>query len=312
MASILTLTLNPTIDVSTSVGRLEPIRKLRCGPALRQPGGGGINVARVVRRLGSDVVAVYPAGGLIGALLRKLTDAEGVQSRTVAIAEESREDFTVSEEASGEQYRFVLPGPQLSEQEWRSCLNQVSSFEAPLAFIVASGSLPPGVPPDFFSVLADIARTTGAKLVIDGTKPVLQAALRKGVHLIKPNLRELRDLMDEPLECKSDWIDACRRLVAAGGAEFVALTLAERGALLVGREEAWFAAGLPVKLVSAVGAGDSFLGAFVWALSNGQVPREALRHAIAAGSAALLTPATDLCSADDVERLLGQVVVEPI
>jgi 6-phosphofructokinase 2 len=312
MASILTLTLNPAIDVSTSVERLEPVHKLRCGPVRRDPGGGGINVARVVRRLGSDVIAVYPEGGLIGALLRKLTDAEGVQSRTVATAEETREDFTVLDHASGEQFRFVLPGPHVSEPEWRSCLHQVSSLEAPVSFIVASGSLPPGVPPDVFSVLADLAQERGAKLVVDGTKPVLQAALKRGVHLIKPSLREMRDLMDEPLASKSEWVDACRRLVAAGGAEFVALTLGEGGALLVGREEAWFAPGLPVKLVSAVGAGDSFLGAFVWALNGGHTHHEALRHAIAAGSAALLRPATDLCRKEDVERLLPSVTIEPV
>jgi 6-phosphofructokinase 2 len=311
MASILTLTLNPTIDVSTSVARLEPIHKLRCGPVRRDPGGGGINVARVVRRLGSDVVAVYPTGGLIGALLRKLTDAEGVQSRTVVIAEETREDFTIFDEAGGEQYRFVLPGPQLSEAEWRSCLQTITALDGELAFIVASGSLPPGVPADFFGVLADIAKKKGAKLVIDSTKPVLQAALQKGVHLIKPNLREMRDLMDTPLATKAEWIDACRQLIASGGAEFVALTIAEGGALLVGRDEAWMAEGLPVKLVSAVGAGDSFLGAYVWALSNGHPPREALRHGVAAGSAALLTPATELCLKEDVERLLPQVKVEP-
>jgi len=312
MASILTLTLNPTIDVSTSVARLEPIHKLRCGPVRRDPGGGGINVARVVRRLGSDVVAVYPAGGMIGALLRKLTDMEGVQSQTVTIAEETREDFTIVEEASGQQYRFVLPGPQLSEAEWRSCLQTITALDGGLSFIVASGSLPTGVPPDFFGVLAGIAKEKGAKLIVDSTKPVLQAALKKGVHLIKPNLREMRDLMDAPLASKAEWIDACRRLIAAGGVEFVALTLAEGGALLVGRDEAWMAEGLPVKLVSAVGAGDSFLGAYVWALSSGHAPRDALRHAIAAGSAALLTPATDLCRKDDFERLLPQVKVEPV
>jgi 6-phosphofructokinase 2 len=312
MASILTLTLNPTIDVSTSVERLAPIHKLRCGPVRRDPGGGGINVARVVRRLGSDVAAVYPTGGLIGALLRKLTDAEGVQSHTVPIAEETREDFTVFEEAGAQQYRFVLPGPCLSEAEWRACLEAVTCFDASLEFIVASGSLPPGVPPDFFGVLADTAKAKGAKLVVDSTKPVLQAALTKGVHLIKPNLREMRDLMDAPLASKAEWIEACRRLVAAGGVQFVALTVAEQGALLVGRDEAWFAEGLPVKVASAVGAGDSFLGAVVWALSRGHGAGEALRHGVAAGSAALLSPATDLCHKEDVERLLSDVKIAAV
>ena len=312
MASILTLTLNPTIDVSTSVERLTPVHKLRCGPARRDPGGGGVNVARVIHRLGGDVVAVYPAGGLIGALLHKLADDEGVQSRAVPIAEETREDFTVAEETSGQQYRFVLPGPRLNESEWRACLDAVLSFEGGRPqFIVASGSLPPGVPAEFFRALARAAREKSAKLVVDSTKPVLKAALEEGIHLIKPNLRELRDLMDERLVSKEEWIGASRRLIAANGVERVALTLGERGALLVTRDEAWFAEGLPVKPVSSVGAGDSFLGAMVWALNSSHSLPEALRYGIAAGSAAVLAPGTGLCSKDDVKRLLAEVKVEP-
>lgn len=312
MASILTLTLNPTIDVSTSVERLLPVHKLRCGPARRDPGGGGINVARVIHRLGGDVAAVYPAGGLIGALLRKLTDQEGVPNRTVPIIEETREDFTVLEEVSGQQYRFVLPGPRLSEPEWRGCLDAVLSFEGHPQFIVASGSLPPGVPAEFFRTLTRAATQRGAKLVVDSTKPVLRAALEEGVHLIKPNLRELRELVDEPLASRKEWLDASRRLIAAHGVEHIALTLGERGALLVTRDEAWYAEGVPVKPVSSVGAGDSFLGAMVWALSSGHGLPESLRYGVAAGSATVLTPGTGLCRRDDVERLLTDVKVEAV
>jgi 6-phosphofructokinase 2 len=312
MARILTLTLNPTIDVSTAVDEMVPVHKMRCGAVRRDPGGGGINVARVVRRLGSDVVATYPTGGLIGALLRKLTDEEGVQSRTVPIAQETRENFTVLDQETGEQFRFVLPGPELSEAEWRACLEAARCTDGTVAYIVASGSLPPGVPSDVFGVLAEIAQSCGARLVVDTTKPGLQAALKRGVHMIKPNLREMRDLMDEPMQTPADWIAAGRRLVAAGGVEFVALTVAEHGALLIGGDGAWHAKGLSVELVSAVGAGDSFLGAVVWALDQGHAPHEALRHGVAAGSAALLTPATGLCRKEDVERLLGEVEVTPL
>jgi 6-phosphofructokinase 2 len=312
MAGILTLTLNPAIDVSTSVGEVVPVHKLRCGTVRRDPGGGGINVARVVRRLGSDVVAVYPVGGLIGALLRTLTDAEGVQSRTVPIAQETRENFTVLCGASRQQYRFVLPGPALVEAEWRACLAAVESYDGVLSYVVASGSLPPGVPPDSQSHLVEIAKAKGAKLVVDSAGPALQAALEKGVHLIKPNLRELRELTGEPLERKDEWVAACRRLVLAGGAELVALTLGEHGALLVSREQAWLGSGPPAEIVSAVGAGDSFLGAMVWALDHGHPPHAALRHGVAAGSAAILTPATDLCHKADVERLLGAVKVSAV
>ncbi len=181
-----------------------------------------------------------------------------------------------------------------------------------LEFIVASGSPPPGLPQDFLAVLAATARAKGAKFVVDSTGPVLAAALKEGVHLIKPNLREMSELTGEPLAGKAEWVDVSRRLVAAGGAEFVALTVAEHGALLVGRDEAWYAEGLPVEMVSAVGAGDSFLGALVWALSSGLGPRDALCHGVAAGSAALLRPATDLCHKEDVERLLPAVKVVPV
>jgi 6-phosphofructokinase 2 len=141
---------------------------------------------------------------------------------------------------------------------------------------------------------------------------VLAAALQEGVHLIKPNLREMRDLTGEPLESKAEWITVSRRLATEGGAKLIVLTLAEHGALLVGRDEAWFAEGMPVPLVSAAGAGDSFLGAMVWALSCGHSPKEALRHGVAAGSAALLTPATELARKEDIERLLPQVKVAAV
>lgn len=311
MARILTLTLNPAIDVSTSVERLAPIHKLRCGHTRRDPGGGGVNVARVIHRLGGDVVAVYPKGGFIGALLQRLADQEGVRSCTVPIAQETREDFTVVEQASGQEYRFVLPGPQLSEQEWRACLDSVLAGEGRPDFIVASGSLPPGVPSDFFQVLARKVRQRGTKLVLDSTRVATKAALEEGVHLIKPNLREFRELLDEPLMSRQEWIDAARRLIARRGVERVALTLGDRGALLVGAEEAWFGEGLPVKPVSSVGAGDSFLGAMVWALSVGRSASEALRYGIAAGSAAVLATGTGLCNVDTVERLLPQVNIAP-
>lgn len=311
MARILTLTFNPAIDVSTSVERLIPVHKLRCGPVRRDPGGGGINVARVIHRLGGDVTAVYPAGGLIGALLQKLTLEEGVQSRAVPIAEETREDFTVVEQVSGQEYRLVLPGPPLSEGEWRACLDAVLVAEERPDYIVASGSLPSGVPTDVFGRLAKTAAQRGIKLVLDSTKPAVEAALQSGIHLIKPNLREFRELMDQPLMSKQEWIEAARRLIASRGVEAVALTLGDRGALLVAREEAWFAEGLPLKPVSSVGAGDSFLGAMVWALGAGQSLPEALRYGIAAGSAAVLAHGTGLCRVDDIERLRPLVNVEP-
>jgi len=312
MTKIATLTLNPAVDVSVDVQRVEPIHKLRCTLAQREAGGGGINVARIVRRLDGDVVAIYATGGMIGEMLRTLVTQEGVQSLTVPIEEGSRENFAVFEKESGQQYRFVVPGPRLSEQEWRACLDALASLETRPEFVVASGSVPPGVPDTVYGEVAKRAKAKSAKFILDTSGAALKAALAEGVYLIKPNLRELRALVGAHLESGTAWVEACRKLVKANHVEVVALTLGDQGALLVTSERAWFAKAVPVKPVSAIGAGDSFLGALVWALSSGRRLEDALCYGVAAGSSALLTPGTGLCRREDIERLVGEVKLEAV
>jgi 6-phosphofructokinase 2 len=312
MTDIVALCMNPSIDISTSVDRVMPLRKLRCAAAKRDPGGGGINVARAARRLGADVTAIYPMGGATGQLLQRLVNQEGLQSLALETAEETRQDFTVLEAESGNQFRFILPGPQLTEREWRECLEALASFKGRPKFVVASGSLPPGVPEDFYGRIARMAKDMNARFILDTSGPPLRAALKEGVYLIKPNLRELSELSHTPLEDHGAWVEASRRLVSGGGVEVVALTLADKGALLATRDQVWRAQALPLKLVSAVGAGDSFLGGMVWSLVSGHDLGTAFRYGNAAGSAAVLAPGTELCRPEDVKRLYGQVVIEVI
>jgi 6-phosphofructokinase 2 len=307
MASIVTLTPNPAIDISTSVEEVVPVRKLRCAKARRDPGGGGINVARVVRRLGGDVTAIYPAGGVGGAMLRKLVEGEGIRSVAIPASQETREDFTVTDEKSGEQYRFVLAGLPLAEAEWRACLDALEATQPLPAFIVCSGSLPPGVPDDFYARVARFAKARGIKMVLDASGAPLRRALQEGVCLLKPNLRELQDLAKGPLADERSWLAAGRRLIEAGAAEMIALTLAEKGALLISRDHALRAEVPGIKVVSTVGAGDSFVGGLVWSLASGHDTSEAFRWGLAAGTAAVLNHGTELSHADDVARLFKQV-----
>lgn len=307
MESVVTLTPNPAIDISTSVDEVAPVRKLRCDEARRDPGGGGINVARVVRRLGTAVAAIYPAGGVTGELLRQLVEREGVRSIAIRAANETREDFTVREQKSGQQYRFVLPGLPLSEIEWRSCLDALEAMATAPAFVVCSGSLPPGVPDDFYARAARLAKARGSKVALDTSGKPLAHALEEGVHVVKPNLRELREFANMSDADERTSLAAARRLIESGGAEIVALTLAEHGARLITRRGALRAEVPDVKVVGTVGAGDSFLGGLIWALANGRAPPEAFRWAVAAGTAAVLNPGTELCHADDVVRLFEQV-----
>jgi 6-phosphofructokinase 2 len=310
MADIVTLTMNPAIDLSVSVERVAAFHKLRAANERRDPGGGGINVARVIKRLGGDVSAMFPAGGSLGELLRRLIDAEGISALTTTIAGETREDFTVLERATGAQYRFVLPGPFLAESEWRGCLNIFSSVEQGSRFVVASGSLPPGAPDDFYARLVKAAKQADKKTVIDTSGPPLHAALSAGVYLVKPNLNEFRSVTGERLETEAAQIKACHALIDSRQAEIVALTLGEHGALLAARDLVLRAKALPIKLVSVVGAGDSFLGALVWSLACGHPLDLAFRYAVAAGSAALLMPGTELSHAKDIERLVGEVEIQ--
>ncbi len=304
---ILCLTMNPSVDVSTQAPRVVPTDKLRCGPARRDAGGGGLNVARVVQRLGGRSSALFPAGGPAGQWLVSHLEAAGLPVRRIPLAEDTRENFTVQAQDDGAEYRFVLPGPTLAEAEWRACLDAVDTLPCLPTFVVASGSLPPGVPDDFYAQLAERVRGRGARLVLDSSGPALAAAVEAGVYLVKPNLRELRDLVQRPLDTPAQWRAAAQDLVERGRAEVVALSLGERGALLVTREGVWSAEALPIAVVSSVGAGDSFVGALVWSLQQGQTPPEAFTWAMAAGSAALLTPGTGLCLKDDVHRLREQV-----
>lgn len=312
MARILTLTMNPAVDLFTSTPRVQPTHKLRCGPALVHPGGGGINVARVLARLGAEVTALYPAGGVTGRQLHELLRAEGVADLVVPIAGETRESFTAHEEQSGLDWRFVLPGPELSEPEWQACLERAAALGEALGWLVASGSLPPGAPTDFYARLAQRAAASGVRLVLDTSGPPLAEALRAGVHLVKPSLRELGELTRAPLETQPQQLAACRALVGSGQAQVIALTLGAEGALVVSASEAWRAPALQVAVASTIGAGDSFVGGLVFALARGDALRDAVRHAMAASAAALLSGGTALCRPQDVARLAPQVDVRPV
>lgn len=308
---ILTLTMNPAVDVSSSVPILEPYEKLRCNDVWHHPGGGGINVSRVIGRLGAEAIAIFPCGGAMGMLLKHLLVDEGVRHLPIAIAGDTREDFAVRESATGNQFRFILPGPVLSDAEIRKCLDTVVSRLRPGSFLVASGSLPPGAPLDFYAELAEIVSSAGVRLVLDTSGAPLRAAVdRGGLFLIKPSQRELDELAGKSALNMDDRIKTARQIVTSRGAEFVCVSLGAEGALLVGGGCVLKATAPRVEVKTTVGAGDSFLAALVWAFAHRATPPEALRIAVAAGTAALLAPGTGLCTLADMHALKAQVHVE--
>lgn len=310
MTDILTVTMNPCVDVSTATAKVEPEHKLRCEAPLREPGGGGINVARVVRRLGAACAALFPVGGASGAQLLRLLAAEQVEAIPVPIAGETRESLHVRDRSVAKDYRFVMPGPELAAHEWQACLQKLTDQVVVPRYLVLSGSLPPGVPVDFYARVVRLMGERGSRLVLDASGPALAAALQAGVYLVKPSLRELRELTGQALEREAQWCAAAQQLVDSGRAEVVVLSLGRQGALMVSRQETVFSPALPVPVSTTVGAGDSFVGGMIHALALGASMRDAFGRGGAAAAAALLGTGTGLCQVADVERLSRDVVLQ--
>lgn len=306
MKSIATLTLNPTIDASYDVDRVIPTHKIRTRNERYEPGGGGINVARVFCRLGGRVECLYLSGGGTGAAFDGLLDDMGLPRRAIAIAEPTRVASAVHEAQTGKEFRFVPAGPTISDEECAACLDLLRDVDCD--YFVASGSLPPGIAPDFYVRAGEIMRERGIPLVLDTSGEALKSTLAAGgVYLVKPSAGELRQFTGEALEEPEAIGAAAMAIVAAGQAELVAVTLGHKGAVLAQASGTTFVPALEIEARSAVGAGDSFLATMLFALSEGRDPVEAFRYGMAGGAASVLNPGTGLAHPDDIERLFAQV-----
>jgi 6-phosphofructokinase 2 len=305
---IVTLTLNPALDIATSVATVVPEHKLRCNLPTYEPGGGGLNVARAVRNLGGSAIACYFAGGYTGAMITQMLTEEGIEQRPIPIEGRTRESFAVFEESSTQQYRFNMPGPLIQSEECEQMLSALAALVPSPAYIVVSGSLPPGMPPTIFHQLGDMAEQIHARLVVDTSGPGLQAALERGVYLIKPNYRELSLLAGHPIESDLDLDKVTQAIVEGGQSEVVLVSLGAAGAALITAEGYVRYRAPTVPILSKVGAGDSMVGGLVLALARGEPLVEAARFGVAAGAAAVMTPGSELCRREDTERLYAQMV----
>jgi len=309
MVSIATLTMNPAIDESTSVPYVLPDQKLRCREPKYEPGGGGINVARAVRKLGGDALACFPAAGPGGELLQQLLEAEGVRQMPVPVKGWTRENLNVLEDVSGRQFRFCMPGAALREEEWRTLHDRLDQLQPAPDFLVASGSLPPGVPVDFYARLAATAHAKGSRVVLDTSGAALVRAVEQGVYLLKPSLREFQALMGARDFDETSLARAAGVAIERGWCEVLVLSLGAGGALWKTATERERLAAPTVRVTSSVGAGDSMVAGIVLSLARGRPLREAVRFGVAAGAAAVMNPGTELCHREDVERLYEQVSV---
>lgn len=307
-ARTLTITVNPAVDVNTHIDALVPGKKLRCAPPTADPGGGGINVARIIHKLGGAYCALATFGGETGARLRKLCQRENLEVAWHEIAGSTREDLQVFEECSGHLFRFMMPGPHMPEAEQESFLARVAAMSPGFDYLVSSGSLGPGLAPEFQVRLAGIARQAGARFVLDSSGDGLKAAVGAGLHIIKPNMTEAAALAGRDVERNETHQQALLDDLLAQGIEIVFLTLGPEGVLAGDQAGQRIRLRPPrVKVRSAVGAGDSFLGGALHMLASGGSLEDAARIGIAASAATVRTDGTLLAERAEILELYEQL-----
>ena len=311
MPGILTFTPNPCIDKIVSVPVLLPDKKLHCTIEMRQPGGGGINVARVINRLGLPVTALFPSGGSTGDLLQQLLHDEGVTTIESPVAHVTRENIMLTEKTSNRQYRLGMPGEALSAEEWDLCLQNIRKVSG-LEYLVVSGSFPERSPKNIFKQIAVIAKEKGWRLIVDSSGASLREAVNETVFLLKPNLSELAYLTGKEELSESQAIEAARSLVREKHCEVVVVSMDARGAILVSDRVCIRAIPPVIKPKSTVGAGDSMVGAMVYSLCRGADLEEVLRMGVACGTAAIMNPGTTLCKPADAINIHNDIQLLPL
>ncbi|RYU95358.1 1-phosphofructokinase family hexose kinase [Emticicia agri] len=299
---ILTLTVSPAIDKSTKFSGLVAEQKIRCEAPHFDAGGGGINVSKAIARLGGNSLAIFTVGGASGELLQELVKKEKIAYEVIKTESWTRENFIAVDTLTNAQYRFGMPGPAITTKEAQEILKAIE--EAKPEFLVASGSLSPGLGDDFYERVAAVSRKTGSKLIIDTSGAPLEKAIDEGVFLLKPNVGELAKLVKaESLEI-NEVDDAARQIISKGKCEVVVVSLGPQGAVLVTKDICEHIPAPPVQKKSTVGAGDSMVGGMVWALSEGKDLSEMLRWGVACGSAATMNEGTQLFRKEDALKLI--------
>ncbi len=309
---IFTLTMNPTLDRYLYVDELKEDDTVRVKKYSDYPAGKGIDVSRVIRELGGVSVAVALLGGATGRKIEELLDQEGVIYTAIRVEPETRVNIII--QMGQHQYRLSLPGDMVKREKLEKVRETLQALVRPGDYVVISGSLPRGVSPDFYTGIIFILKQLGATVYFDSDGENLKAGIVAEPKGIKPNIHELSRLYGKPIE-ENDLatiLKAAEEIHTTHRVDEVIVSLGGNGAILFTSEGVWRVKVPRLPVVSAVGAGDAFLAAYVMKISEGAPYEEALKWAGAAGAATVLTPGTQLCRKEDVEALLPKIEVKKI
>ena len=298
---ITTVTVNPALDKSTHLRGLVPEQKIRCDAPRYDAGGGGINVSKAIARLNGESLALFTAGGPTGEMMKELLIKEAINIDPITVQNWTRESFVAVDDNTNSQYRFGFPGAALSESEKETILEKIAALSTD--FLVLSGSLNDGLSTDFYKEIAEHAKNSNIKVIVDTSGESLQKVLETSVYLIKPNVGELAKLVGVDRLEMEEVNQAAKKIIAQGSAEIIVVSLGPQGAALVTKDSYDYVPAPHVAKKSTVGAGDSMVGGMVWALSQNKSLDEVLRWGVACGSAATMNEGTQLFKIEDANRL---------
>jgi len=309
MQQIMTLTFNPTVDAACEVYHVDAVQKIRTHDESFHPGGGGINVARVIDRLGGRALALYARGGVMGAVLDHLLEERRIDKEIIQIAGETRINNVIHEQATGSEYRFIAEGPVLQDSEWRDCINACE--DKSWDWLVVSGSLPRGVPVAVYDELIALAKARGDEIIIDTSGEALQHVMQiGGATLIKPSQDEFEECTGQKYHRPEDIAAAAQQLVHSGISKAIAVTLGAEGAVMATHNETICLPSPKVKAISASGAGDSFVGGALYVLAKGGTVEDAFHLGIACGAATVMEKGTGLGTLENIQDICRHMAAD--
>ncbi|MBI2939208.1 MAG: 1-phosphofructokinase [Chloroflexi bacterium] len=306
---IFTVTLNPAVDRVVAVDELVIGDANRVKQARTDPSGKGVNVSRVIRELGGESVAMGFVAGSLGRFIEASLNELGIRDDLLHVPGQTRTNLAIVEEKHHRHTIINEPGPPIEPRHFAELKARLRRQLRPRDWVVMAGSLPPGIPTTAYAELIDLARAIGCETVLDADGEVLARGVESRPTLIKPNLRELQRLMRRRVQADDEVLAAATELRARGTLNVV-VSLGAAGAIAIGDDEAWRAIPPRIIEVSALGAGDAMVAGLTLCLSRGEGLMAGLQLGTAAGAATALTPGTELCHREDVDRLLPEVRVE--
>lgn len=304
---VVTLTINPALDKSAKVAEMTPFDKLECSDITYHPGGGGVNISRVLHRLAIDSHCLFPYGGKTGEHLKDLLKAQHINVFATPISIWTRENFAVFDEKTGLQFRFGMPTTPFNEVEMESVEKLINEQVENNDIFVISGSLPVGLPTDYYSKLIQNLTAKGVKVIVDTSGPVFNEVLKNELFLIKPNQKELARLAGVEAQTKEEQEAFALKMVVEQIAQYVVVSLGKDGAFIAHKNGIDYVSAPVISVKSTIGAGDSMVAGLIYAITQNETPKNMLRWGVACGVSATLSEGSDLAHKINIDKILKLV-----